>query len=439
MNQKTQIQDENISSLPDVVHGILLYAMRVGKTRIAIKKLALEDCKSILWVTPSPKLRDKDIPDEFIKWNEEDLLKRTKIVTYTGLKKITGHFGKIVLDELQDLTPANSINLFNGKITYNSIIGLTGELPKHKEKLEIYKKLNLHVIKEISLDEAISLGLVEDYKVHVIYTQLSDVKDLEIKTKTMMFKTSEKENYAYLNNRIEKPSIINGVQYDFEKETITINKKEFKLKQFIPKFECDKSYLIVQNGYSYGYIGLKDDVIFGSYNNTQSNYSIDNKNLIPRLKKFDILNRMKTIYNLDSKLTVAKQLINKLEGRTISFCGNIEHAKSISEYNYHSKTDKTWLNKFTNKEVNMLSCVNAGGTGFTFNDVNNVVIVQVNSNKKGSISQKIARGLMLDGSGITNIYILCAKDTVDERWLSEVLKDIDVKRVSYYNNLNEIC
>lgn len=439
MINKTQIQNDIISALPDVVHGILLIAMRVGKTRIAIKQIKKENCKSILWVTPSPKLRDFDIPREFIRWNEKDLLDRTKLTTYAGLKKIKGkHFNKIIIDEGQDLTPENVKPLLDGTITYDSIIMLTGELPKHKEKLEIYEKLNLKVIKEITLDEAITMGLVEDYKINVIYTRLSDVKDLEIKTKTITFTTSEKENYGYLNSRVEKPEVMNGVQYDIEKETITLNKKEFKLKQFVPKFDCDKSYLIVLSGYSFGYIAFKDSTIFGSYNTTHGSYRIDGNNLIPKSSQFDILNRMKCVYNLNSKLSIAKQLISRLKGRTISFCGSIEHAIKISEYNYHSKTDKTWLNKFTNKEVNLLSCVNSGGTGFTFNDVNNIVLVQINSNKKGSVSQKIARGLLLDGSGTTNIYIICAKDTVDEKWLSEVLKDIDVKRISYYNNLNEL-
>lgn len=435
---KTQIQDNIVSELPPIVHGILLVAMRVGKTRITIEQLKKEDCNSVLWVTPSPTLRDKDLPEEFIKWDAKGLRERTKFVTYDGLSKEEGSYDKIVLDEIQDTSVRNTKNLLNGKLQFNTIIGLTGKMPKHKEKLEIYSKLNLHVIKEVDIEDAINLNLISNYKMFIINTKLSESKDLEIKIKTSSFKTSEKDNYAYLDKQVEKDSITNIVGYDWKTNSIEINKKIYTLKEFIPKFECDKSYLVMDKDISKGYIAIKNKEIFGKIN-SYPDYSIKNFDLLFRPTQFAILNRMRFIYNLKSKTQVAKQLITKLKGRTIVFSGSIEQSESISKNTFHSKSDKINLERFKNKEIDLLSCVNSGGVGFTFESISNIIIVQSNSDKKGNITQKIARALLLDDITNVNIYIICANETVDKKWVDSAISDINQDKIKIINNINEIC
>lgn len=152
--------------------------------------------------------------------------------------------------------------------------------------------------------------------------------------------------------------------------------------------------------------------------------------------KFFFLNRMRFIYNLKSKNDFAKKFVAGLKGRTLVFTGSIEKAEHISKYTYHSKKDDKDLNRFINGELDTLACVNAGGVGFTFKDVQNFVIVQVNSNKKGDATQKIARSLVLQDGYVANIYILCVVSTVDEKWKDKVLEDFDktkVKHVSWKN------
>ena len=57
---------------------------------------------------------------------------------------------------------------------------------------------------------------------------------------------------------------------------------------------------------------------------------------------FLILQRMRFIYNLPSKLEAAKYILKHIipiEDRTLIFCGSIAHAEELSKNTYHSKTD----------------------------------------------------------------------------------------------------
>lgn len=110
-----------------------------------------------------------------------------------------------------------------------------------------------------------------------------------------------------------------------------------------------------------------------------------------KLTQFAILNRMRAIYNSPSKFEVAKQLIKKLDGRKIIFTGSIKQAEAISPYTYHSQTDDTHLNQFLNEEIDLLSLVNSGGTGFTYKNVQHFILVKVDSDKAGGTTQKLAK------------------------------------------------
>lgn len=65
--EKNKIQKEIVEQIGVNPHGLLLLSPRIGKTKIGIDVIKKQKPKSILWITPSTKLRDKDIPEEFIQ------------------------------------------------------------------------------------------------------------------------------------------------------------------------------------------------------------------------------------------------------------------------------------------------------------------------------------------------------------------------------------
>lgn len=365
---RNQIQAQIVQSIPSPPHGLALLSPRVGKTKIGIDIIKREKPKSILWVTPSTKLRDKDIPEEFIKWRAKTYLKKTNVVCYASLSKVQGNYDLVVLDEYQDVSENNTTPFFNGTITYKSILGLSGTHPKHKEKQNILDKFNLKVVKKMTIDEAVESKLIAPYEITVIETNL-DSKEKYIKagSKKKPFLNTEFNQYKYLTRLI--------------------------------------------------------------------NIKLFNRETVPT---FFYLNRMRFIYNLKSKTKFAKDFIDKLEGRTLIFAGSIEQSQKLCEYTFNSKTSEEALETFMNEKINRLACVNSGGVGFTFRNVQNFVIVQVNSNKKGDATQKIARSLVLQENYKANIYIIVVRDTVDEKWKDLVLKDFDINKVKHVSYRNYI-
>lgn len=147
--------------------------------------------------------------------------------------------------------------------------------------------------------------------------------------------------------------------------------------------------------------------------------------------KYMLLNRMRFIHNSVTKLTVAKLLLKRLKGRTLYFASSIKQCEALSDYTYHSKVDDTNLNAFLDGKIDTLGCVNSGGVGFTFKNVDNFVIIQANSNKKGDVTQKIARSLLLQVDYSANIHIICLEDTVDLNWVNKVLESFDDRKITW--------
>lgn len=156
------------------------------------------------------------------------------------------------------------------------------------------------------------------------------------------------------------------------------------------------------------------------------------------IPKFLFLNRMRFIYNLKSKTELAKKIINSLpkEEKTLIFCGSIQQANELCEHNFHSKTDGKDLDKFMKDEIKMLSCVNALNEGMNIQNIDNAIVVQLDSVDLNLI-QRIGRACRFRENHLANIYILCATGTQDEKWVETALKSFDKNNIEYvyYKNL----
>ena len=141
------------------------------------------------------------------------------------------------------------------------------------------------------------------------------------------------------------------------------------------------------------------------------------------------IKRRKFISESESKIAEVQKLLKTLKGRTIVFSINTEVSKRFSKNLYNSKTDDVDLKRFLNREIDTLSLVNKGGIGHTYEGVDNFIIVQVDSDKKGNTTQKIARSLLQQVGYTANIYIFYVQDTVDEVWKNKALVDFDPDRI----------
>lgn len=145
------------------------------------------------------------------------------------------------------------------------------------------------------------------------------------------------------------------------------------------------------------------------------------------------IRRTTTIYGFPSKPKKALILSQSLPGRSLIFFPRIEFADKSGYPAFHSKTDKTNLNKFINNEIDTLACVNSGATGLTFTGIDNLIIVQADSNTLGNVTQKLGRALVKQDNYVAKIYIMYYKNTVDENWARQALRSFNPDNIIEFN------
>lgn len=196
---------ENILSLtPKGSRSRWLLSPRFGKSKLAIDLIKRDKPKKILWVTPFSRLAEISIPEEFVKWKAKGYLKKLTTTTWKSLDKIEGHYDLVILDEEQYITPNNSKTLLEGKLSFGSLISMTGTPSKDKSKLWLLGVLGLEITYDFNIDEAVDTNILADYSINVIEVPMSFKKDIHVKTKTADFMTSEAKNYFYVENQYDK-------------------------------------------------------------------------------------------------------------------------------------------------------------------------------------------------------------------------------------------
>lgn len=200
---RTEVQNDLVNQIPAKPHGRILLAPRVGKSRIIINVIKREKPKSILWVTPSRKLAEENIPGEFVTWKAKSFLGKTKTTTWASLHKETGHYEMIILDEYQDITDANALPILSKQLTADYIVALSGTDPKHEEKQKLYSELGLKIIAKIDIDEAVDLGLIANYNIRVLEVDMDNVnKNFQGgSAKTTYFPQTEWARYSWLDKQ----------------------------------------------------------------------------------------------------------------------------------------------------------------------------------------------------------------------------------------------
>ena len=204
---KDRVQREAVKQLhAKNGHGIIAGATGVGKTKIAIDYItSLGDVK-VLWVVPTTTLRDIGIPDEWSKWGHAKYFsKNVKAICYRSLHKETNYYHVVVLDEGHNITKRAYLGKTTFDRRYGSMIFLSATVPREKIKRKIMKHARLTVAARVSVDDAVDLGLVAPFKVHVIPVPMGKKNDFKVKTKDgKRYTTSEHNRYYALQNRINQ-------------------------------------------------------------------------------------------------------------------------------------------------------------------------------------------------------------------------------------------
>jgi len=144
--------------------------------------------------------------------------------------------------------------------------------------------------------------------------------------------------------------------------------------------------------------------------------------------------RMKALMGFQTKEGYTKKLLENIEEKCIVFCNTQDQADRMCKYSVHSKNEDADQNLQNFKEgtIEKLSCVLQLNEGINIPNLRAGIIMHAYGNERKS-SQRIGRLLRLNPKDKATIHILCYKDTVDERWVNEALKDLDQSKIKYFD------
>jgi superfamily II DNA or RNA helicase len=392
--------------------GTIAAGTGFGKSRIAVMEARrMADTNmfefdnfsepNILLVSPTERLRDDNWPKEFEAWGEKDLYDGVvKSICFASLKKEVGtKYKLVILDEIHRLTEMSAnafrdtgedvLTEFLAENLADAVLGLTATVPDHKRDPEKYRIIAqvAPVVFQYSLDQGVADGMIADYEIRVIESTLDHItKNMTAGTKAKPFMTTEAKQYEYMEKQIKKWRMLENSETDPTKA---------------------------------------------------ASFS--------KLADLATWTRNRFLYNLPSKTKLAQACIKLMttgqfaDKRSLVFCRSIDQCDKLLGTNvFPSKAGKAGdiaFKAFNAKEINLLGVVNAANEGINFVDLDQILIIQLDSNVRNLV-QRIGRVLRIREGHKAIIYILSVKDTADESWLEKSLEGFDRSKVTYYSSKN---
>lgn len=368
---KDQVQQEANDALDiNGGRGIVVMATGTGKSKIPIDRAKRRYSSNpefkILVVVPTEKLRDVNWMNEFEKWDASQIYQNnTEKKCYVSINKIHGQHFDMVVLDEVHNITENNSKFFEQN-TVGEIVCLTATEPTSFEKRMILQRLQLKPVYTVTLDEAVEWGLISPYAITIIETKLDTVR------RTVNIGT--KKRPLYQNEFVAYHQVSKKIDY------------------------------LINTGEKPGYLQML------------------------------ILKRMRMIYDLETKTKVAEFVLKHIipeDERTLIFAGGIAQADRLNEHSFHSKTPKTSesFDLFVNEKINRLSSVNSLNEGHNIPNLDNALVVQLNS-KELNLVQRIGRIVRFREGHRANIYIIVVKDTVDEVWTNRSLTNFDESNIT---------
>lgn len=349
-------------------------ATGVGKSRVGVLAVLVQFSKnpdSIVYVfTPTTSLRDHDWPAEFKRWGAGHLLPKIKIMCHVAMNEVLVE-GEVDLVIFDEVHHATIDNCsFFTKNKVWDILGLSATLSDMEiEKVDLINKLCPSFF-YLPVETAINLQLVTEFELIVLKFKLNDVDE----------------------------NVHIGIE---EKTGLPIYTTEMKRYKQLSQALGRSLYV--------------DKYKWAKFRNMQR--------------------RVEMVMNLPTKKILAREVLDQIisEGkRTLVFCGSIDQANSLGGNDVYHSSNKAGLKPFIEKKINTLFCVNALNEGKNLPDVDQSFVIQLNSKSKNLI-QRIGRNIRWRLGHVGKIIILIARDTADEKWYKNAIKEINPARIKEYN------
>lgn len=234
--------------------------------------------------------------------------------------------------------------------------------------------------------------------------------------------TSDK---AELLKGLKIPIVYKKPLHELENESV-VNSSKYYYVNYLLNEEENKRYLVYNRRYS--------SLLSGAI--VTNNLSEDLEFLGRERKLF--LNRLK------SSAQVCRDLLKRMEGRTLVFSELTSQIDRICEYTYHGKnTGEDNLLLFNNEEINTLGVVGKIDRGVNLTPYQNTIIESCSSSKM-KIQQKLGRGKRMEIDEFLNVFLQIpyfqetkfrqnkVKPTIVLKWLETALKDFNIPNIEVF-------
>jgi superfamily II DNA or RNA helicase len=130
-------------------------------------------------------------------------------------------------------------------------------------------------------------------------------------------------------------------------------------------------------------------------------------------------------------------MLKHMGDKCIVFANTQKQADKMCPWSYHSgnKNSQDNLELFSDGRIDKLSCVLQLSEGVTIPGLKQGIIMHAYGNERKT-AQRIGRLLRLNPTETATCHILCYKDTIDEKWVTQALKGFDQSKIKFYNPLD---
>ncbi len=168
-----------------------------------------------------------------------------------------------------------------------------------------------------------------------------------------------------------------------------------------------------------------------SWCNTKFNDAVNMKQ-----RQWAAIMRMRSLMEYRTKEYYLKSILSNMSDKTIVFANTQEQADRVCTHSYHSGNSQSDhnLELFNDGRISKMSCVLQLSEGISISNLKQGIIMHAYGNERKT-AQRIGRLLRLSPDQKATCHILCYKNTIDEKWISNALKSFDKSKIKYFNPL----
>lgn len=364
-----------------------------GKTKMAINRLKTIDKKDKILIVIPRLVLIENWKEEFIKWNEKNLLNNITFTTYVSMPKHINKWDVVIFDECQHLS-ARCQEALSKCIVSNSIF-LSATI-KNELKSELKTIISDIYFYKVSMKEAIEEEILPDPKVFLLPMKLNN----EFPTETIIKNPKDKGNIE--SSWANRWQHLKQKQY---KVTIKCTQKQY-LDDLNSQIEYWKTrYMRSRNGiFRNKWLKLSGDRL---------KWLSDKKNYMVRV--------------------ILQLLSNE---RTLTFCNSINQTEELGKYCINSKnkeSDKI-LQDFNEGKIKHITSCNMLNEGINLTNCRVGIYANLNSSDI-IIKQRLGRILRHKHPVIIIPYY---KNTREEELVQKMLEDYNPELIKIVNNPYEI-